>query len=295
MIHASLPSKVVSTSLLVRRQEQVDALNNNGTTIVDWNGIKTTSEVLTSSDAGILDDADLVIISVKSYQTQSVADLLAKSATDSALVMSIQNGFGHDELLVEACGNERVLLAKTGYAGRRTDDSTVEMTATGETVFGERNGAVSERVQQIEQVFREAEVGVKVSEQMNPVLWSKFAQACSQNALSAITGKAFFELRSRESARQLLGLLSDEMKKLAAAEGVPLLFDPYVQLLKNWDGLHRRSSMLQDLEAGRRTEVDAVNGEAVRLGERHGLEMATNRAVWLLVRTMEQDNPDLVS
>ena len=212
MIHAALLSKVAPVQMLVRRAEQAQALNADGLTLVDWTNAKDVYTVPSTANANVLDDAELIVIAVKSYQTAQVAELLSASKNESSLVMSIQNGFGHDELLVNACGADRVLLGKTGYAGGKKNDATVHMSSTGETVIGEREGPVTPRVRNIEEVFQNANVSVEVSDQMRSVLWSKFAQACSQNGLSAITGKMFSELHESESARELLQSLADEMK-----------------------------------------------------------------------------------
>jgi 2-dehydropantoate 2-reductase len=284
LIHAALLSRVVDTSLLVRRAEQAQTLLSNGVTIVSEDGDRTNHRLAASSTPEDLDSADLVIIAVKSYQTEDVAELLAASSNNRSTILSIQNGIRHNDILAKVCGENRVLLGKTGYAGSRIDETTVQVTGSGSTVFGERSGEMSDRVLALEPLFRKAGINVETSDQMWSVLWSKFAQACSQNALSAVTRKPFDDLLASESARQMLHLLSIEMTELARAENVELQFDPYERLLENWVGLNHRSSMLQDLEAGRPTEVDALNGDAVRRGEQLGIPMPTNRSIWLLMK-----------
>lgn len=287
LIHAALLSQVAQVSLVVRGEQQALAVRNEGVTIINSDGQRTQHQLAASSTPQALDEADVVIIAVKSFQTGQVAQLLAASSNQKSVVVSVQNGIHPHEVLAQACGQPRVLLGMTYYAGSRVDLTAVQVNWIGTTVIGERHGGSSGRVLELEQLFRRAGIQVEASDDMWSVVWTKFAQSCCQNALSALARKPFSELVESQSALKLLQLLSQEMTQLAAMENVKLLFDPHEQLLKNWVGLNHRSSMLQDLQAARPTEIDELNGEAVRRGEVAGLEMATNRAVWLLVKASE--------
>lgn len=77
------------------------------------------------------------------------------------------------------------------------------------------------------------------------------------------------------------------MTELARAEGMELLFDPYERQMENWRGVAHRSSMLQDLESGRRTEIDALNGFALQLARKHGISLPVNDMLWSLTKASE--------
>lgn len=289
LLHAAFLSQVAGTTVLVRRAEHAQAIQRHGITTSTNGNIQNESNVVATTSFACLDAADLVMVAVKSYDTKSVAQALANARGTSSAVVSLQNGFGHDELLVKACGINRILLGKTGYGARRIDDTTVEVTGSGTTVLGERNGVITSRVTELVALLASAGAQTEPSDNMNAVLWTKFAQACCQNVLSAVTGLSFGEMYKRQDVVEMLRVLAAEMSSLARAQNVPMLHDLVPKMLQNWQGRTHRSSMLQDLEAGRRTEIDALNAEAVRLGEKVGVDMPANRKMWMAIRAREEE------
>lgn len=287
MIHAACLSRVAETNLLVRRKEQAADVAVKGITILQPDGQRTVDRVNATSNPTCLANAELVIVAVKSYSTNEVASVMASHLGQDAVILSLQNGLAHEQAFRDACGAAKVISGKTGYSGRRQADSTVEMAATGVTVIGEPAATLTERIVTISKLFGDAGINVNVSDNIRAEVWSKFAQACCQNALSALTRKSFGNLRRSEEATELLRRGSAELTALADAEGVRLLFDPYERIMDNWLFEDHRSSMLQDLESDRPTEVDALNGEAVRLGKGHGLSMPINETLWLLTKASE--------
>lgn len=136
LIHAALLSQVAPTTLLVRRPEHAEAVRRDGVTVIHPDGSQNNDHLEATNDPNCLDQADFVIVAVKSYDTVDVAQLLASHGSRFTTVLSLQNGLGHEEALVAACGRDRVLPGITGYAGRRRSDSVVEMSAASVTVIG---------------------------------------------------------------------------------------------------------------------------------------------------------------
>jgi 2-dehydropantoate 2-reductase len=285
--HAAFLSRVVPTTLLVRRPEQVEEIYQSGLQVTNLDGTVTVDYPTATVDDDCLDEADVVIVTVKGYDMDDIAKLLKDRRHSISTVIPMQNGFGHEQALVDACGQDRVTWAMTGFSGRRTSDSSVEISSIVPTMIGEDNGELTDRITQIEAIMSSAGIPTQASTEIKSVLWSKFAQACCQNALSALTRKTFGELRETPHAVELLRRISEEMKLLAEAEGIPLLFDPYERQMEKWKNNRHRSSMLQDLDSCRPTEIDALNGVAVELGAKHGIDVPVNQAMWFLTKATE--------
>jgi 2-dehydropantoate 2-reductase len=238
---------------------------------------------------GPVDDADLVLVTVKSRDTAAAIAGLAPLLGPRAAVISLQNGLGNVERIAEAVGPERSFGGSTTHGARRLSSGEVLHTAKGETRIAPCRRADVERAREIAWALSRCGVSCTAEEDLSALLWRKLAVSCGLNAVTGIFGIENGEVLRSEAAKTVVVDAAREVGRAAERYGIVLGFDPGERALEVAAKTARnRSSLLQDLEAGRPTEIDAINGAAVERGAKVGIDMAVNRTLLLLVRAREQ-------
>jgi len=232
-------------------------------------------------------ECDLSILTVKSYDTREAA----KQMRDFEFpVLSLQNGIGNEEILMEELGEDRVIGGVTSYGALRVEPGHVKYAGEGEVVIGEMNGEITERVRRIYEVFRKAKLNVRISRDVRMEIWKKAIVNCGINPLTAIAGVRNGALLEIPMLRKLMTEACEEAKRVAEASGIRFDEDP---VAKSFEVARKTSenlsSMLQDVMAGRRTEIDAINGEIVRRGKALEIFTPVNESLYKLVRVLEND------
>lgn len=228
--------------------------------------------------------AELVLICVKSGDTETVGEALRPHLADTATVMSFQNGADNAERLAAVLG--RAVVATILYvAAERVAPDHVRHHGGGDVLIG-----ASVSSERIAAVFREAGIGATVSEDIRAAQWDKLLINCGFNALSAIPQRPYGELVQRADVVALMRQAMQEGLAVARAAGIRTAFDPDAAIQRIAALMpEQRSSTAQDLAAGRRTEIDHLNGYVVRQGERLGIPTPVNRTLQVLVHLMEAD------
>ena len=228
--------------------------------------------------------ADLAVVAVKSYDTPTVAQQLADC--DLGGVLSLQNGLGNEETLADHLDCP-VLAGTCTYGARLHQPGVVECTGLGEVVLGAREGGDSALATRVGALFEDAGFDCDVATDMPRRLWAKLAVNAGINpttALARVPNGALVDGPAGETAREA----AREVARVASANGVDL--DPEAaadEMVQVADATARNaSSMRQDVEAGRRTEIDAINGAVV---ERSDGDVPTNATLARLIRAWERD------
>jgi 2-dehydropantoate 2-reductase len=241
---------------------------------------------------------DLIIVACKNHQLGHViADLKPFVGADT-LILSLLNGITSERDLGAAYGAERVPLAMIVGTDAGREGNRVEFTKPGTIYFGrERNGADrSLWAPEIESIARFLDrVGLpwSVPDDMLNRLWYKFMFNVGINQLTAVTRRPYSIVQSATAvseARELMTAAMREAIEVARAEGVALSEADVESVYRTIDGISPdgKTSMCQDVEAGRKTEVELFSGTMIALAERHGIPVPVNRTLWLLIRTIER-------
>ena len=229
------------------------------------------------------DRADLAVVAVKSHDTAAVAAQLAERELDACL--SVQNGMGNEATLVDALDCP-VLAGTCTYGARLAEPGTVAFTGRGEVVLGAREGGASETADRVGAAFRGAGVETAVAADMPRRLWEKMAVNAAINAATALARVENGALADGPGAA-LAADAARETARVAREQGVDLADERAVSLARQVvrDTAANRSSMLQDVEAGQATEIDAINGYVVRMADERA---PVNETLTRLVRTWER-------
>jgi len=290
-IGASLGEAGSDVWLVNRSQAHVDALRASGLTLVGSDGERTVpvKAVTRCSDVGL---ADLVIVLVKSLDTREAIAGAAPLIGPDTTVLSLQNGLGHEDILADVVGRERVIAGKTYAGGVLLGPGRIIAGTRGKaTCIGELDGSVSERIRAIAAEFNRAGLATTVSTNIMGMMWDKLLINVATGALSGITRLAYGDLYAVPEVQEIALAAVAEAMAVARAAGIELeTTRPEQAWLRAAEGLppEFKASLLQSLEKRSRTEIDFINGSVVRWGERYGIATPVNRTLVACIKGIER-------
>jgi len=277
-------------------QAHVDAINAHGLQMLEA-GEEVRADVTactSASDAGIV--ADLVIVLVKSYHTAAAIQAAAPIIGPETVVMSLQNGLGHEEILATEYGAERVMAGKTYVGGVLLSPGRIRAGVVGkETIIGELDGRLSARAEQIAATFTRAGIATRVSDNIMGAMWDKLFVNVAGGGITALTGLTYGGLYSLAPLEECaLAAIGEAIAVAREADVRISLTDPRQAWVLASAGLPAefKTSMLQSLEAGNPTEVDYIHGAVVRRGQRYGVPTPVNSTLVALVKGVEYARTD---
>ncbi|WP_284012674.1 ketopantoate reductase family protein [Halobaculum litoreum] len=227
---------------------------------------------------------DLALVTVKAYDTAAAARTLATG--DPAVVCALSNGLTEETLVAEL--GDRVLAGSATYGAELVAPGEVRCTGVGRIHVGELDGGTSERAARVAAAFREAGLDCEADPGMPRRRWEKLAVNAGINAVTALArveNGALADGPARDAAHRA----ARETARVARAEGVDLTDDAAVAAVDTVveETAANRSSMLQDVERGSRTEASEINGAVVDRAPAHGVATPTNRTLADLLRAWE--------
>ena len=272
---------------LVARREHAAIVASEGL-LVTWKSQLAVRPkvVLRASDAPV---PELLILSVKAYDTQRARADAAPILGAQTSVLSLQNGLGNVERIAEAVDARRVFAAVTTHGVTFVEPGHVEHAGTGYFRVGSPSGETA-RARVLAETFLKAGVEAEATESIVGEIWAKVAVNAAINPLTAITGLRNGSLLAVPALRELMQRVVEEVVDVAHAERAPLPDDDLLARARRVAELTaaNKSSMLQDVERGRPTEIDAICGEVVQRGVRHGIDTPVNLALRALVKGVEE-------
>jgi 2-dehydropantoate 2-reductase len=229
---------------------------------------------------------DIALFCVKSFDTRSAAEALRPVVGASTGVVSLQNGVDNEETLDEILGRG-VALGGAAYVFASIEaPGVIAHKFAGRIVFGEMDGRLSERATRLRDALARASVPVELSTDIRRVLWEKYLLISAQAGMTALTRCPAGVLRETPESWRMYRLILEELAAVARAAGVPLTGDVVDAVMKQAAALapDAYSSLHHDLTQGKRLELEALHGHAVRLGERHGVPTPMVFAVYAALK-----------
>ncbi len=281
--------------LVNRGQAHVDAMNQHGLKVRE-DGVDRFVKVHAETHCSGVDltsgSVDLVIVLVKSFHTKEAIESAKPILSQDTVVLSLQNGLGHEDILADVVGQERVLAGKTYAGGVLIGTGHIIVGTQGkDTHIGELNGEVTSRVTRIAEVFNQAGLLTYVSENIMGTMWDKLLVNVATGALSGITRLPYGELYKLPEVETCAIAAVAEAMAVAKVKGIQLsVTDPQQPWVKAAAGLpyEFKASMLQSLEKGSITEIDFVNGAVVRWGAQLGVPTPVNQTLVACMKGIER-------
>jgi len=272
-------------SMLGTWQEGLNALRKLGVRLIDANGNEQQYKVQATDNPRDCVGTKYAIVLVKAWQTERAAHQLAECLADDGLALTLQNGLGNYETLIQSLGLTRVALGSTTTGATLLGAGLVK--AGGEGIVSlEQNQAIGP----LEAALRSAKFNVQIVEDAQSLIWGKLIVNAAINPLTALLKIPNGELLERPSARALMAALANEATNVAHAENINLPFNDPVAAVEEVarKTAANRSSMLQDVLRGAPTEIDAICGAIVKIAEKHHLDAPVNRTCWQLVKALSK-------
>jgi 2-dehydropantoate 2-reductase len=291
-------AQVVDVSVLTRRREHADALNEEGLRVTGRSELH--ARVAAAADPDELEPFDLGIVATKAPGLEEAAASL-EGRFPEATLMTTLNGLGAEDV-VRHHGDWPLVSAVTFMSGTKHADTEVEYILDTATWMGPYEDTPFERVEEIADLVRSSGLKAEVFEDLRPAQWSKLIFNATVNSVAALTGlphdRHFAEEDQTTDLGNLVRDLVDEGKAVAAAAGVELYEDPWeMNVLATRRGSAHYPSMLEDVEAHRETEIDLITGSLVREAGLHDVPVPLHTALYRLVKAKEASwrEPELQS
>jgi 2-dehydropantoate 2-reductase len=277
---ARLTSSGYRVTILGTWPEGLNALRLNGARLMDANGDEQRFSVRVTDNPKECRGIKHAIVLVKSWQTERAAHQLKECLADDGLAITLQNGLGNREILVNELGESRVALGTITIGATLLEPGLVKVGGEGKISI-EAHPAIGA----IKEALKSADFKVEIVDDARSMVWSKLIVNAAINPLTALLKVPNGELLERPTARGLMRALAEEAASVASAEKIILSFrDPAAaveEVARKTAANH--SSMLQDILRGAPTEIDAISGAITRIGQRHYIPTPINYACWQLV------------
>jgi 2-dehydropantoate 2-reductase len=229
------------------------------------------------------------VICVKTHGTAWAAEVAARIVARDGVALTIQNGLGNFETIAAAVGEPRTAVGVI-YVGARLENGVLHATGPGRVELGRPMAAASAgALESLAARLKAGGMTVSVVDDAWPSVWRKLVTNASVNPTTALFGYTNAELLADVATSRVADGLAAEVARVATATGVAMNEDEARGWWREMAALTgaNRSSMLQDVQAGRPTEVDAICGAVQREGERRGVSAPLNQAMTVLVRALE--------
>jgi 2-dehydropantoate 2-reductase len=275
--------------LLDKSPERAEEIARTGIRVEGIGG-KRTVPVETTADPEEVGEVGLVFIWVKAYDTASAIRTVGPILTQRTLVVTLQNGLGNVEAIARRAGSDRVIAGATSHGATLLDVGSVRHAGAGRTTIGMASGRRNRDIEQVARLLCGAGLDIEVCEDVEGTIWSKLVVNSAINPLTAITGLRNGQLLESDETQRLLDLVSDESAGIATRCGVSLAYPNPGERAREVcrATAQNRSSMLQDILRGRRTELDSINGALVRKAEGLGAHAPVNGTLTYLVKSLER-------
>jgi 2-dehydropantoate 2-reductase len=274
------------STVLVAREPRYDRLKTEGLVV----NRKRYSVPVVHPDETV-PPADLIMVALKCHNLPEAVHDLKNLVGDETIIISVMNGLDSEEQLGAVYGMDKVLHAIAVGIDALREGNSVIYTTSGKIFFGEAdNSHVNEKVRRVQDAFDRAGLKYETPPDMIRMLWWKLMINVGINQASAVMRAPYGVFQSSPEARALVDTLMREVIVIAERIGVNLVEGD----VDNWSAVLKtlspkgKTSMLQDIEAGRKTEVEVFAGKVVELGRKHGIPTPVNQTLLTIINVLEQ-------
>ena len=240
-----------------------------------------------TDDPKSVGSVDLVIYTVKMYHNGEAIPAIVPMVGEHTVVLTLQNGIDNGDRLAAALGESHVMVGTAGVQTRIREPGVIEQLGQfGRIVFGETSQGITSRGERMLEVFRKGDWNVELSENAIGALWRKFIFITGSAGINAVTQVTYGEMRTVPETRELILSAYREIADVGSASGVSLgdgVLDFCTAMLDGFAG-DGMSSLANDFKAGNPTELEGLNGTAVRIGEKLGVPTPVNSAIYALLK-----------
>lgn len=244
------------------------------------------------------ENIDLIILTVKSYETEEAAKQIKSLAGPNTYLLLAQNGYGNYEAAIRHLPEDRVILGRIIFGAETIDLGHSKVTVIADDVLLGSPPHMVETLflEKLAADFSSAGIPTRASEDVMQFVWAKIIYNSALNPLGAILEVAYGELAADRNCRKIMNAVVEEIFAVLSAIGQPTPWPDAQAYLSAFYGqmipptVMHHASMLQDIKRKRRTEIDALNGAVVMLGEANGIDTPVNRTIVSVLKAKEALN-----
>jgi 2-dehydropantoate 2-reductase len=293
VVAAHLARAGYDVTLLGRPSPHLHAVREHGLTLESPDRTTARVPLAATDDPDVVAGADVIVVLVKTGDTETALRAIAPHVRPGHVLLTMQNGLGGVARIRAVLGDgPRVLPGVTWQAATRLAPGVVRHAGAGPTAIGyrdARDGAVAER---IAAAFAAAGLPAKVEPDIARLIWQKAAVNAAINGLTALAEIPNGDIVADPALLEAAETLAEEAASVARASGIPLGAMREALIATAVASTHNRSSMLQDLDAGRRTEVEAIHGAILRAAATHDIAVPALTLVTALIRAKERSREE---
>jgi 2-dehydropantoate 2-reductase len=280
-------------TLLGRDSPHFEAIRSQGLTLQTSDNTVVELRLNTSDEPRTVSGSDMIVILVKTVDTEPAIRAIAPYVRTDHVLVTMQNGLDAAERIHSVLGNgPRILPAVTWQAATRLGPGIVRHAGLGPTAIGYRDGSDENTAKQVADVFSAAGLPAFVESDIDRLIWQKAAINAAINGLTALSEVPNGRIATDPRLRRAAETLADEVASVARANGVRLGPMGAAVIETAVASAHNRSSMLQDLDAGRCTEVEAIHEAVLHVAATRGVSTPTLDIVTALIRAKERSRQE---
>lgn len=289
LLGARLSRTSASISLYSTNREHMEAVGKDGLFIEELDGEVGNFPLTACSDLKRLcANPELVLVVVKTYATEAAVSSVRALCGPSTVFLTLQNGIGNWEKIAGIVGKEATLAGSTAQGATLLGAGRIRHGGNGATYIGEPSGPASDRVRRIVALFREAGLVAEPSDDVERLIWEKLVINVGINAITGLTGIRNGVIAQMPQAGELCRAAVQEALLVAGAKGFAMGPEMVERVISVAGATARnRSSMGQDVDKKKRTEIMAINGAIVRFAREAGIPTPVNRTLASLVEILE--------
>ena len=265
----------------------VDAVNKQGLEI-EREGRTRTVRLQATMDPKSISNCDLVIVFVKSTHTGDAALTVKRIAGPQGLVLTLQNGMGNADRIAQDVDPLNVIAGTTSYGATMLGPGKIRHAGVGLTTIGMWHNGEGDMAEKVAAFFSKAGIETEVAPDVRSIVWGKLLINVGINAITALTGIKNGELLDLEATIALSRAAVEEAVRVAEAQNIGVRKDVVDHVLEVARATGKnRSSMGQDVDNRRLTEIKAINGVVVKEAKRLGIPAPVNHTLTALVETLQ--------
>lgn len=271
-------------------EAHINAVNQNGL-VIDGPRQEFTVHIPAFFASEVTTEPELIILFTKTIYSHSAMKSVKHLINENTWVLSLQNGLGNDALVSEYVSKDRILVGTTDFPSTFVSPGQVRSKGTGTTKIMSANGIIADQVNKIADVLNSAGFNCVVTEDVFVAIWEKVAFNSAMNAITATTRLKLGRIGASEEGRDLAFDVAREVISVANAKGINASIERVLAVMTKdfQDHADHQPSMMQDVLNGRQTEVDFINGAAVREAESMNMSIPATKTLYRLIKVIQEN------
>ena len=262
-----------------------------------WGSHMSNLDGVLSDVSQIKDKSELLIITVKSYDTEKVLEQIKPVISEKTLILIAQNGYGNYEKAVEYFGKDKVLLARVIFGSKLIEKTHAHVTVNADNVqIGDPSHSIkTDRIKYVVETINNSGIPSSYSSEVYQFLWDKILYNCALNPLGALLECNYGQLADNPETVKIMNNIIKEIFKTVQANNIKLRWKSSQDYINHfYNNLipptkNHFPSMYYDLKGGKKTEIDALNGAIVKLANKKGIPTPVNETITSVIKFKEKN------